>query len=265
MQVLLDRRARRARPGPGRGRRRRSSRGRSSGARAGAAGAARPAAGSGSETTPAVIRCDELDHGSRRRHGDDAARRRAASRACRCRPGPQPSPESLTRTTPPIRIRTKVATMVAVDEAAEPGQLGGFAAAGRDGIHRAQDTDGSSPRSAAVSGSDARVGRRDRRPRVRQRLRRRRRGGQRRGRDVRGLPLADRLADVAQRLGAADVGDGVEVVRRGRREREPLERRAAPRIVAHRAPARCTTAALTSVERGRRSRARRRRCEAIRL
>src|SRR4051812_49550403 len=44
--------------------------------------------------------------------------------------------------------------------------------------------------------------------------------------------MADRLADVAQRLWAADVREDVEVVRLGRGEREPLERVAAPGVVA---------------------------------
>ena len=62
--------------------------------------------------------------------------------------------------------------------------------------------------------------------------------------------LADRLADVVQRLGAAHVGDGVEVVLRRGREREPLERRAAPRVVARaRTPLRQLWAALPSSSR----------------
>src|SRR4029079_18118842 len=44
--------------------------------------------------------------------------------------------------------------------------------------------------------------------------------------------IADRLTDVAQRAGAADVGEDVEVVRLRRREREPLQGVAAPRVVA---------------------------------
>ena len=57
------------------------------------------------------------------------------------------------------------------------------------------------------------------------------------GCDSRGRPLGagaavgDRLADVAHRPGAAHVGQQVEVVRLRRREREPLERVAAPGVV----------------------------------
>ena len=70
--------------------------------------------------------------------------------------------------------------------------------------------------------------------------------------------VADRLADVVQRLGAADVGDGVEVVRGRGREREPLERRAAPRVVAERDPL-CQLRRRCRARAGPRSRARRRR------
>src|SRR4051794_41743088 len=43
--------------------------------------------------------------------------------------------------------------------------------------------------------------------------------------------MADRLTDVAQRTAAADVGEDVEVVRLRRREGEPLEGVATPRIM----------------------------------
>src|SRR5262249_60221471 len=44
--------------------------------------------------------------------------------------------------------------------------------------------------------------------------------------------MRDRLADVPHRTGAAHVGQDVEVVRVGGREREPLKRIAAPGVVA---------------------------------
>src|SRR5436189_6457217 len=52
-----------------------------------------------------------------------------------------------------------------------------------------------------------------------------------------GVSAPNRLADVAQRLVAADVGNHVEVVRRRRRGREPLQRLPAPGIVAGAHPA----------------------------
>ena len=69
--------------------------------------------------------------------------------------GPQPRPESLTRTIPPIRIRTKVATIVAVTRRRNRRHLGGSAAARRDGIHRAQDTGESSPSSSGGDSASA--------------------------------------------------------------------------------------------------------------
>ena len=141
--------------------------------------------------------------------------------------GPQPSPESETRTIPPIRIRTKVATIVAVtrrlkrpSSAAESiglrirARLVAVCGVGPAGHRRVSLGIGVRPRvgssvgllrtmssgsavgvSPSISGSGG--------------------GGglERLGRDEGRLALADRLADVAERLGRADVGDGVEVVR----------------------------------------------------
>src|SRR5215208_2313308 len=104
-------------------------------------------------------------------------------------PGPQPRPESDTRTTPPTMINTKVASAVA-------------------------RTSRLYPREGTAFTLDA-----ARRDRLRHRLRR--------------LAAREHLAaDVLHRLDAAHARDRVEVVRRRRRGREPLERVAVPGIVA---------------------------------
>src|SRR5690242_18161411 len=111
-------------------------------------------------------------------------------------PGPQPRPDSLTRTTPPTTISRKVTSAV------------------RSARRRnRRSCSPPPPATCPAMPSGYRLGR----------FRRLGPGG---------LAHPDRLADVPQWLGAADVRDHVEVVRRRRRGGEPLERLAAPRVVA---------------------------------
>src|SRR3954451_15467684 len=110
-------------------------------------------------------------------------------------PAPQPRPESLTRTTPPTMISRKVTSAVR---------------SARRRNRRSPAPPPPAPGPAMPSGY---------------RLSRLRRGG------ARGVSAAHCLADVAQRLVAADVRDHVEVVGRRRRGRKPFERLPAPRIV----------------------------------
>ena len=110
------------------------------------------------------------------------------------------------------------------DEAAKAGELHRIAGSG-DCAHRLQATGAESPSSesdpasgaacASGSGAGSAAG-----------LASRSSGGRLEG----FLPAEDRLPDVVQGLGPAHVGDRVEVVRRGRRQRVPLERRPAPRV-----------------------------------
>src|SRR4051812_38270869 len=111
-------------------------------------------------------------------------------------PGPQPSPESLTRTTPPTMISRNVTSAVR---------------SARRRNRRSPAPPPPAPGPAMPSGYRlARFGRGAAGP----------------------VAAAHRLTDVAQRLVAPHVRDDVEVVGRGRRRREPLERLAAPGIVA---------------------------------
>src|SRR3954454_16400318 len=110
-------------------------------------------------------------------------------------PGPQPSPDWLTRTIPPTTISRKVTTTVR--------------------SARRRNRRSSSPPPPATGPAMASG----------YRLFRLRRFG------PGGVVALYGLADVAQRLVAADVGNHVEVVRWRGRGREPLEGLAAPRIV----------------------------------
>ena len=109
--------------------------------------------------------------------------------------GPQPSPESVIRTTPPTTISTKVATMRDREEEAKPAKL---AAARLDASTWAQAIGCATRRPLALAA-----------PRWR----------------------GDRVADVTQRLVAAHVGKRRRSCGAGRREREPFQRGAAPGIV----------------------------------
>ena len=100
--------------------------------------------------------------------------------------GPQPRPESLTRTIPPIRISTNVATIVAVTRRRNRRKIGGSVAARRD-FHRAQDTGGS-----PLSPSAAPALRAGLRPRARWRQRRGRLRLRRGARPARAAPAARR-------------------------------------------------------------------------
>ena len=178
----------------------------------------------------------ELDRRIRRGCGQDAALAQRPAMLRRCRRNSQPSPESLTRTIPPIRISTRVAAIVTETR------------------RRKRASSSPSPR-AASSGIAIRLPRRSRRRRCRglvgsalsaagapsPRALPPLRAGARRGRarealewrrcDERAGPAADRFPDVVQRLGAAHVRNGVEVVRRRRGRGEPLEGGTAPRVV----------------------------------
>src|SRR3954452_14789670 len=116
-------------------------------------------------------------------------------------PGPQPSPDSLTRTIPPTTISRKVTTAVR---------------SARRRNRRSESPPPPATGPAMASGY---------------RLFDLRRGG------PGGVAALDRVADIAQRLVAADVGDDVEVVRRRGRGREPLQGLAAPWVVPSGCPA----------------------------
>src|SRR3954453_21216126 len=116
-------------------------------------------------------------------------------------PGPQPSPDSLTRTIPPTMISRKVTTAVR---------------SARRRNRRSESPPPPATGPAMASGY---------------RLFGLRRGG------PGGVTAAHGLPDIPQWLVTADVWNDVEVVRRRRRRGEPLEGLAAPWVMAGRGPA----------------------------
>ena len=112
--------ARRGPPGRAPARRRRSSRGRAS-VRSRRCRARARRSGPGSAPRRRSRRSGGENSITRLREpaGSDAALAERPAVRCRCPPAPQPRPESLTRTIPPIRTSTKVAAIVTPGEAAK--------------------------------------------------------------------------------------------------------------------------------------------------